>query len=303
MPSTFAAARDFARGTGGSRMAQSLYQSADDLAPSYFKPGEVSPGAALVKFAQLFLTQGARMRREREADAFVQSERQRQQLTLDKLERESAPGYESPSLIETKRHNRVVEDRLANPPAKTATPRALVTLGADFGQWKKGAQVDPQDPAVRAELQRQRIEQTARHRVNRGNELAEAKFNIAQIDASSKRAQDAAEDQARLQFTALLRDANGPTGSLARSSARSMLGLTNNSDIDPITNSAWVNQARADWIARARRQAATIHEQKYGGQRARYQRTIDSTLPDENVDVADPLGVLGDEPAADDADR
>jgi hypothetical protein len=255
-------------------MASAAYQ---DLAPDPFKPGEASPEAAVVKFAQIVLTANARRRQDRLREEFQSQQIRNAEMTAAKLTREADPNYISPALRETMRHNLATEgnaaatqDRLNEP--KTATPRALMTLTRPFGEWKAGDQVDPAEYSRVAAAAR--AQQAAKERDTRKSHVANARYSIDQLKAASVAGQDAAEAVARTTFDGLIRAASEGKGSTRRA-ALANLKLPQNTRIDPLQDHAAIEKLRQDWIATARKTWATRYERETAGKRATWQRIVD----------------------------
>lgn len=200
MATTLAESRKFARGAG-SRLATSAYQNADDLQPEPFKTGEASGLGMVVKLAQTVLAEGARRRREKIAAAMAPADDmtsyQRQSLDLQRRRLD----------LSTR-----AEDRLANPPAKEATPRQFITPKLPVGTLKAGEPVDIDEyrrvsaderarAAQRAIADRQRTLATQRQRSSEAFRAAD--LELKTIHQNIEAGVAAAEDEAGRQWDAM----------------------------------------------------------------------------------------------------
>jgi hypothetical protein len=289
VPTTFAAARDFAKNyPRGSRLASSAFQG--DPGPTPFRPGEVTPGATVVKFAQLVLGEGARRRREMFLDAQARMAAEHQGLVDQELRRRSDPNYISPALAETMRHNRFMESK---PPATPAAPQppADMEVPAPLAESVgHGVQPGPNDPrvvtAAGAATGREHVDQRARDAAERAKQtrskVAAARFEMDQIKAGRQRALDQAEQLASDHFDRLYARANSPkqggfwgfgshdTGQRAASDSL-QLGQGAQSATD-------IAAARKSFISKSQRVAASQYDQSTAARRLQIQSVIDSEI-------------------------
>jgi hypothetical protein len=296
VPTTVAAARDFAKNyPRGSRLASSAFQG--DPGPTPFRPGEVTPGATVVKFAQLVLGEGARRRREMFLDAQAKMAAHHQTLVDQELARRSDPNYMSPFQRESLDLSRQRLEFERNKPATESKPPAdeptTPEIAAAAGH---GIKPGPNDPRVvqhaialtGQEGTDRRARETAKRTQEQRSKVAQARFEMAQINEGRQRVIDQAEQVASDHFDQWYPTATKPIGwfdkGIAQKAASDSLGTSRE-----MLSASKMTEARSIFLAKHKRIAATQYDQSTAARRMQIQSVIDSemNLPPEADTVLD----------------